>query len=283
MAVVSERPGLPLWSEHVRFVRRHRATIAALMGVGLVAGFVWSLGQPASYSATASVVLTPVPKYVSGSTTALTPPEVSIDTDAQLLQGPRVLTAVAAVLHTDPGSASDHLTVTASPHSHVLHVTVTAGSARVAADAADAAVAGLASARRAALGALRPEQLREVRLLIGRQQELVSEVVVVPAYSSLSAQLLELSTGLQELEDARHHPVQAVSAAVPPRHADRANTEVPLTSGVMVGLLCGCLVGAARDRAGPTTPRAATSALAPPPPGDLPAGLHRHEDHHHVV
>jgi succinoglycan biosynthesis transport protein ExoP len=283
MDAVTERPGLPLWSDYPRFVRRHRAAIGALMCLGLLVGFVWSLGAPTSYSATASVVLVPVPKYLTPSTTEIPPPEVTIDTDAQLLHSPAVLTAVGDVLGTAADAASDHLSVTASPNSHVLHITVSARSPRAAADAADAAVAAFVKVRRADLGALQADQLRQVRLTISGQQELLAEGVVVPAYDSLTAQVLELSNGLRELEEARRRPAEAIDAAVPPRHADRPNTEVPLTSGAMVGLLCACLLGAVRDRTGLLALRRLRHRFAPPPADDLPAGVHDHEDHHHVV
>ena len=65
-----------------------RADRRARCVVGLLAGFAWSLQQPSTYSATTSVALTPVPKYVTPSTTELVPPEVTIDTDAQLLRQP---------------------------------------------------------------------------------------------------------------------------------------------------------------------------------------------------
>lgn len=283
MVVVTGRPGLPLWSDYTGFVRRHRTSIGALMGVGLLVGFVGSLGQATSYSATASVVLVPVPKYVTVSTTELPPPAVTVDTDAQLLHSPQVLTAVADVLDTEADAASGHLSVTASPNSHALHVTVTADSPRRAAEAANAAVTALVKVRRTALGALRVDQLRQVRLLTSSQQELLAQKVAVPAYDSTSAEILELSTRLQELEDARRQPAEAISAAVPPQHADRADTEVPLTSGVMVGLLCGCLLGAARDRAGPLAHRLPSPRFAPPPSDDLSDGVRHHEDYHHVV
>ena len=283
MAVVTARPELPLWSDYVAFVRRHRTIVGAFMGVGLLVGFVVALGHTASYSATASVALVPVPKYVTTSATELSPPAVTIDTDAQLLHSPRVLMQVADILDTDPETASDHLSVTASPNSHALHVTVTADSARRAAEAANAAVTALVEVRRAALGALRIDQLRQVRLLIGGQQELLSQRVAIPTFDSTSAEILALSTKLDELEDARSDPVQPISEAVPPQHADRADVEVPLVSGVMIGLLCGCLAGVLRDRAASRAHRPSHAHSAPPSSDDLSDEVRHHEEFHHVV
>ncbi len=57
-------PGLPLLSDYARFAGRHPSLIAGLMLAGILLGFVWSMPQPATYSATASIALAPVPKYV---------------------------------------------------------------------------------------------------------------------------------------------------------------------------------------------------------------------------
>ena len=53
---------------------------------------------------------------------------------------------------------------------------------------------------------------------------------------------------LDELREARRAPADVISPADPPRRADYANAEVALTSGAMLGLLVGCLAGAASDR-----------------------------------
>jgi uncharacterized protein involved in exopolysaccharide biosynthesis len=284
MAHLSAAPGLPLWSDHVQFVRRHRVRLGVLMGLGLMVGAFLSLGQPATYSATASIALTPVPKYVSPATTGLPAAEVTIDTDAQLLNSPPVLDAVAKVLDTD--SPSEHLSVTASPSSHVLHVTVTGASPQDAADAADAAVTALAVVRRDALGTLGRGQLRQQRLLLDQQEELLAQAqdkqALLPAGDELFSLVLERHTSLQELEDARAVPLEVMNPAVSPRHPDYPNTEVPLVSGAMVGLLLGCLLGAIRDRK--PARRAFPGARPAPHPSDgQPSPDTSHEEYTHAV
>jgi len=285
MASVTPAPGLPPWSVYPRFVRRHRLVIAVLGALGLVAGFLWSTGQPTTYSATASVVLVPVPKYVTPSTVELVPPPVTIDTDAQLLRSPEVLAAVARETGVDVDSAGEHLSVTASPRTRVLHVTVSARSSGEAAAADDAAVAALADVRRRSLGSLGAYQARRLRGLVREHEQTLAEAqargVVIPAYDDLTAQLLELEVGLDALDEARARPLEVVDPAVPPLRADYANTEVPLTSGAMAGLLCGCLAGAALDRTGRrrtrTTP---VDLLRDSDPLRAPTD---HEDSRHVV
>ena len=286
MGVLKQPPGLPLWSDYTRFARRHRVVLAASMGVGLLAGFAWSLQQPPTFSATASVRLVPVPVYVT-SPTELVPPEVSIDTDAQLLYSSRVLGAVGDALGTDAEAASEVMSVTAAPQSQVLHVTVAADSAQLAAEAADAAASAFVDVRRDALGALRDDQLRQLRLFVSEQEQLLAREqrgrLVIPGNDELFAQILELRTSLDELEEARSQPAEVVRPAVPPRAPDHANTEVPMTSGAMLGLLAGCLLGAARDRVQKLGQQPASPQTAQFPFGYLPNVITDSEDYRHAV
>lgn len=287
MAALTDGQGLPLWSDYTSFVRRHRVAVAVLVNFGLLVGLAWGMMQPATYSATASVALAQVPVYVMRSTGELVPPEVSIDTDAQLLHSPLVLGAVAEVLGVDDAAAGDRLSVTASPNSHVLHLTVASTSARRAADAANAAVAAFIDVRRQALGSLRLDELRQLRLLVSTQereldQEQSSRLVIL-SNDELFASLLELRTSLDELEEARRQPAEMVSSARPPAAPDHPNTEVPVTSGAMLGLLAGCLVGIARDRLGPLGQRPARIHEPSSLSGLVPAAALRTKDYDHVT
>lgn len=264
---LTRAPGLPLWSDHTRFLRRHRGLLAALMAFGVVAGLCWALAQESTFSATASVTLVPVPVYVMPTVEELVPPEVSIDTDAQLLQSPAVIGAVAQALGTDDARARERLSVTASPNTRVLHVSVSDGDPADAAAAANAAVDALVDVRRRTLGALSAEQLRQLRFLVSGQDLVLareqSRRVVIHARDEVFTHVLELHDRLDELEAARRDPAEVIQGARTPVAADYANTEVSMTSGAMLGLLVGCLLGTARDRS-PHTPT-------------------HDEEHHHVA
>lgn len=289
MGVLTSTSRLPLLANYPAFVRRHGLLIGALMGVGLAAGLAWSVQQPREFSATASVALAPVPVYVAPTTTELVPPEVSIDTDAQLLHSPRVLRAIGEALGTDADTAAEHLSVTASPNTHVLHVTVTARTASLAAQGANAAVEVFIDVRRNALGALAEDQLRLLRLLVGDRVEGSDvgdegdDALVIPATDELFDQVLAARASLDELEEARREPAEVVRPAVAPRHADYANTEVPLTSGAMLGLLAACLMAAGRDRF--RSP--GNSRTAPPAKGHqssrLPGTTGHHKGYEHAI
>lgn len=252
MASVTAPPGLPLLRDQVTSVWHHRRLIGALMVIGLLAGIAWAAVQPTAYAATASVTLAPVPKYVLPTGVGLVPPEVTIDTDAQLLYSPVVLQAVGAALGTPADSAMEHLAVSASPNTHVLHVTATASTAVAAAAAANAAVDGLARARRNSLGSLRLDQLRLLRLWTAGQEKLLAQAqsrrVVILDNEDLFAGVLSLQTSLRELEEARAAPVRVIDPAAPPKRAVRSNSEVPIVSGLMLGALLGLLGAAVLDR-----------------------------------
>jgi uncharacterized protein involved in exopolysaccharide biosynthesis len=249
---VAPPAGLPRLVDYPRFVRRHRWPIALMVAAGLALGTLWSSTSPPAYSATASIVLVPVPKYVIPATAGLLPPEVSIDTDAQLLRSPAVLAAIGEELGIDPTLAEERIGVGAAANSHVLHLTVSAGSAEAAARAANAAATAFVGVRKRKLGALASEQLRQLRLYVSDQEELLAREqnrrMVITGQDEMFEEILVLQAGLEELEEARREPAQVVRPAEPPRWADHANTEVPVTSGAMLGMLGGCLVGAVGDR-----------------------------------
>jgi len=287
MADVTSRPGLPLWSDYTAFARRNARTIGVLMLVGLLAGFAWSLQRPSTYSATASVALTPVPKYLTPSTTELVAPAVTIDTDAQLLQSPQVLGAIADALGTSPAAAAEHLSMSATPNSHVLHVTVRSTSPELAAAAADAAVASLITLRREVLGSLGLGQLRQMQaLLTVKEEQLAKEQarrLIIPATDELFGEVLAIRTALDELEEARREPARVVQPAQPPTTTDYPNTEVPVVSGLMLGLLAGCLLGAGRDRLRALSQSASFGRHRPHPSGrPLPVTTTHREESHHV-
>ena len=286
MAVVTRPSGLPLWSDYPRFARRYVVLIGALAAVGFLAGIAWSMQQPSTFSATTSIALTPVPKYVTPSTTELVPPEVTIDTDAQLLQSPKVLGAIGAALGTDNDVAAERLSVSASANSHVLHVTVKSSSAARAAAAANAAVVALVDVRRETLGALRQDQLSQLQLLVATEERELAKGqttgLVILATDDLFARIQQLRAGLEELEEARREPAVVLESATPPRRPDYANSEVPVVSGAMLGLLAGCIVGAGRDRLGLLAKRPAFVHHLSHPSGRLPVTATLHEDTHHV-
>jgi uncharacterized protein involved in exopolysaccharide biosynthesis len=286
MAVLSGPARLPLLSDYPRFARRHRAPIALLACLGLLIGVVLSVTRPVTYSATASLALTPVPKYLAPLSTEIAPPEVTIDTDAQLLRSPAVQTAVAQALGTDADTAGKHVTVSATAVSNVLHVTVTAHSAQKAASAANAAANALIDVRRQDLGSLQGAQLRQLDYLIRNQETLLAleqtrSVIIPSTDNDVFAELANLKASLREVAAARNTPAVVIDPAVPPLHHDYPNTQVPIVSGGMLGFLAGVLIGIARDRRRRVRHHLTAPRLTNP--FDVqPDAVTRHEDLHYV-
>jgi hypothetical protein len=85
--------------------------------------------------------------------------------------------------------------------------------------------------------------MRLLRLWTAGQEKLLAQTqgsgVVIPDADDLFATVLELQTSLGELEEARSSPVTVIDPAVPPRRTVRSNSEVPVTSGVMLGAVKG--------------------------------------------
>jgi hypothetical protein len=107
--------------------------------------------------------------------------------------------------------------------------------------------------------------------------------LVVPASDDLFGELLELRASLQELEEARELPAVVVQPAGPPSEADYANTEVPLTSGAMLGLVGGCLLGAGRDRARRSRGRPTAPPILRQPSGTTSAIRTTNGEYHHAI
>ena len=285
MAVLNEPASLPQLSDYRRFARRHRAVMGLLTCLGLLFGLAQSTTHPVTFSATATLALTPVPKYLAPLSTQIAPPEVTIDTDAQLLQSVPVRNAMARALGTDADAAAAALSVTATANSNVLHVTVKARTAQAAADAANAAATALIDVRRRDLGSIQAVQVRQLRAVV-RAQELMladeqSRTIIIPAADSIFAELLTVKATVKEVQEARKTPADIVDPAVAPAHHDYANTQVPIVSGGMLGFLGAVLIGVARDRRRRVRPHITAERLTRPFDAQ-PGAATRHKDHHYV-
>jgi succinoglycan biosynthesis transport protein ExoP len=242
---------LPSWDQYAAFLRRYRRLLAVAMGIGVVLGAGVSFVQQPTYSATTSIALTPVPSYMSVTTTGGQPGLVSIDTDARLVMDS---SAVQALERADPAvrEPEEQIVVTATPLSRVMHITYSSGSPETAAAGATAVGDAFIDARRDALGALAEPELERLRLRIAELQERLSleeaRGLVPTTPDALEPDLLELRDRLAALESARDTPAEVLQEALPPSAPDRRNAEVPITSGAMIGLLVGWVAALARNR-----------------------------------
>ena len=245
-----EAAAAPTWGQYLAFLRRHATFLLLGPALGLAAGSAWAVSQPVTYSATTTLVAHSVEGYVSAD--GRTRPErVTIDSDAQLVHHSQVHAAVARVVGDSRQVVGERLSVSAVPLSRVLRITYTADTPAAASEGADAAAGTFLRVREAALLALDPAQtdrlgrrLRAVETSLVRQNRVNS---VIDVDDPLLEQLSVLRGRLMEIELVRLQPAEVLNRAGRPSAADSADNEVPLISGVMMGLLVACVAGSLLD------------------------------------
>lgn len=240
------------WADHTGFLRRHLLLLVVAIALGLLGGCTAVLLQSSQYTAQTSLVLAPVPGYVSTATTGRPPRSVTLDTDAQLVRDPAVVAAVARATGQDPTTVRQNLAVSAAPRTRVLHVAFTTGSATTAAAGAEAAAVTLIDVRRRTLPALRPSAAARLdQRMVQLHDQLRAQGRTNPfmvTVNPLATQIALLQARAADLERARTSPAEVIRHARPPARPDSADAEVPLTSGLMTGLLVGCGIGVISDR-----------------------------------
>jgi hypothetical protein len=245
------RPPEPELGQYFGFARRHARALTLCAAVGLVCAAGWQLARPQTYTATASVLLTPVPGYVETDPTSSEPETVTIDTDAMLAGSGAPVAAVARALGQPPAPTAARLQLSAPELTEVLEVSYTDPDPRDARLGAAVAARGLIAARREYLGALQPTQIARLQLEVTRRDAELEELEASGASLTLRRDheeaLATLRSRLDELYAARRTPGEVLQAARLPTAPDPTDPEVPLTSGLMLGLLLGCGVGALRD------------------------------------
>ena len=244
------RTALPTWSAYVGLVRRSWVLLVVLPLVGLVIGFGVARAKPHTYSATTDVVVYPVPAYVTvdNNTKART---VTIDSDAQLVLGSEVRKQVAQTVGLTEPEVQRGLSVGAVPLSTVLKITFSAGNPADAVRGATAAAQAFLQVRTEAMVALRDSQIDHVadRLRVV-QTRLLAEQSANPALGTDDPVLdlyRTLHDRLQNLQNLRAVSAEVIDQAQRPTDPDSVDTEVPVTSGLMIGFLLACMVGWMRD------------------------------------
>jgi uncharacterized protein involved in exopolysaccharide biosynthesis len=281
------RSSQPELGHYLAFARRHARALVVCAAVGVVCATGWQLRQPPTYTATASVLLTPVPGYVDTDPAGREPRTVTIDTDAQLVRSAAPVAAVARALGQDPATTLAGLRLSAPSLTEVLEVSYTDGDPRDARLGAAVAARSLINARREYLAALQPGQIGVLQLEVTRRAAELDALAAAGASrtrrETLAEALATLRSRLAGLYAARRTPGEVLQAPRLPDAPDPTDPEVPLTSGLLLGLLAGCGAGALRDagqrrRADRSASIASTSspnrsaAAATVSPGSEPAG-----------
>jgi capsular polysaccharide biosynthesis protein len=157
---------LTLLDRYLAALRTGALVILAMGLAGLGTGW-WLLSlNPSPYKATTSLLLSEPPRYPSPGYA-----RTNVDTDAQLVAGKLVRDATTRASGESSADVAEHLTVTATPNTRVVHLHLTAPTA-------DAARNGVEAAADAFLGR------RTVRLEADRDRELA---ILRASSSTLSA------------------------------------------------------------------------------------------------
>lgn len=245
--------GLPTLEAHLGWVARHAvllvvsSLLGGLVGIGLV------VADRPLVTAEASVLLSRLPARPQLDPTAEEPPEVTIDTDAALLDSTAVTAAVARSTGTEPEAVADRLEVRATPLTRVLHVSFSAPDAVTAEEGARSAVTALLE-ERAELMAAALTPVADMRQELARLRDKLEAGTTITGTATpdsllltrLQAQVRFLSA-LSSGDQSMGRILRRAGAVGP---ASRANPEVKVSGGAMAGLLLGIGLGLVLDARG---------------------------------
>ncbi|MDQ3627434.1 MAG: hypothetical protein M3419_01150 [Actinomycetota bacterium] len=243
---------LPTLEQYAATARRHLLLIIIGMLLGTAGGMLYLRSEPATHTATTTVLLGRIPAYVPTDPSDPAPRLITIDTDAAIVRSRMVSDAVAAATGLSQDQAQDALTVDAEPLSEVLRVSFSHPDADLAVRGADVAVDTLLELRSTTLPSSRTTKLRRLE---SELQDLVDQLDALllsgtrlggPA-TALEQQLSAQHTYLEEQLDQDPDVGRVLVEAQPPTQASRANPEVRIASGAMLGLLAGLGLGLVRD------------------------------------
>jgi hypothetical protein len=237
--------------DHLLFARRNLVLLSIFVLLGLGGGGYAQMQADKSFTATASILLAPVPTYVSLSGVDPAPSEITIDTDAQLVRYGKTLERVALATGEDKTTVADGLNVTAPTSTRVLDLSYTAADPDDASVGAATAAGALLDARRELLTSLQADQIQRLKQRIREMQAevdtLSGNVVGAVHRQQLLQQLRVLTTRRDALDAARSEPGEVIGSPTPPLAADPTYPTLRIGSGAMIGLLMGIMVGMVRD------------------------------------
>lgn len=245
------RPSERSLGDYVQFARRNIVLITIFVLLGLAGGAYVQLQSHKSFTATASVLLAPVPTYVSLVASGPAPSQITIDTDARLLRYEQTLNRVAAATGEDRATVAKRLNVTAPTSTRVLKVSYTAPDRYAATVGAATAAAALLDTRRELLSSLQSDQIDRLTETIRETQadidKLSGNVIGAVHRQELLAQIAVLTDRRDSLAAARLKPGEIIAAPSPPPTSDRTYPSLPIGSGAMVGLLIGIALSIVHD------------------------------------
>ncbi len=252
---------------YASYVRRHLPLVVVCMVLGAVLGALTS-HRVTSYVGTASVLVPPLdlgPRGVPGqSTTPLREKDaVTPDTEAQIATSAPVLAAVRSAAHASGGdtAVAKRITVDAPPNTQVLSISFSARRPAVAAAGAQAAATAFLTARGRLIADRQAADTASLTAQIAALQSDLADasanaaatggsarVVAQLAETAIVDKIRSLQRTQASLANAQTAAGQVLRPAIATAVHPRLGREVPVTSGLLVGLLVGLGLGRLRPR-----------------------------------
>ncbi|MEV6982810.1 Wzz/FepE/Etk N-terminal domain-containing protein [Sphaerisporangium sp. NPDC051017] len=244
---------------------RRRVTLAGFLLAGLCLGGIALALSPASYTATAEILVSPTGvQDQTNQTTQRQREPLNLDTEAQIARSAVVAARAARTLKAgDPEALRERVTVTVPPNSAVLAVSYTAGDPVTAAAGAQAFAKGYLANRESAAKHAIDAQLKA---LSGKLRQVDSALAATVAglprttpgsaartiaaqrQNVLSRQVYALTLKYDALKTVAVTPGSVISDARPPASPTQPRPPLYLGSGLFLGLLAGTGAAMLRDR-----------------------------------
>src|SRR5215467_1545335 len=264
-----QRPDSFEAADYIGVLRRRWWIIVACACVGLVGAFAYVTVAPKSYTATASVNVTPTAadqtNAVAGSRTSGA--TVNLDTQSQVVTSTAVATLAGQTLHSTltPFKLAAQVNVTVPPNSSILDITCTASTATGAADCAnDFAKAYLQNRHSSAVDYVNA-QLKTLQTQVSQLNSAIAALGTKintlpknsPQRAADSAQRLSDKSKLNKLTQeyattngqlANTNGGAVNNVATPPGKPSSPKKSLIIPSGLVVGLLIGLILAFLVDR-----------------------------------
>ncbi|MEU4833275.1 Wzz/FepE/Etk N-terminal domain-containing protein [Streptosporangium sp. NPDC023615] len=247
-------------ADYVSLLRRRRLIVLSMLLAGTGGGLALLWATPASYTASAQVLVTPAgPQEQVNQVTARQREPLNLDTEAQIARS-AVVAARARGLF---GGLSGPAEVSVPPNTSVLEISCTAAAPATAASCADAyALAYLAQRRESSTQTLTAQlkavlvKLKQVNAslttvattLPGLGNGTAERALALQRQNVLLRQVHALTARYDALRTVAVTPGSVISRPVAPTEPRAPRPPLYLGSGLMTGLLCGVGCAWIRDR-----------------------------------
>ena len=264
-----QRPDSFEAADYIGVLRRRWWIIVACACIGLVGAFAYVTVAPKSYTATASVNVTPTAadqtNAVAGSRTSGA--TVNLDTQSQVVTSTAVATLAGQTLHSTltPFKLAAQVNVTVPPNSSILDITCTASTATGAADCANGFAKAYLQNRHSSAVDYVNAQLKTLQTQVSQLNSSIAALGTKintlpknsPQRATDSAQRLSDKSKLNKLTQeyattngqlANTNGGTVNNVATPPGKPSSPKKSLIIPSGLVLGLLIGLIIAFLVDR-----------------------------------